>query len=73
MQFYTDLKNRHADNIAAQLNADGVRFSGLRKADISRYEAAVEKVKASYDRSKPEMPSKKPVEITSAREVFAIV
>lgn len=58
LQFYTDLKNRHADNIAAQLNADGVRFSGLRKgevttitinkADIPRYEAAVEKVKQSY-------------------------
>lgn len=58
LQFYTDLKNRHADNIANQLNADGVRFSGLRKgevttitinkADISSYEAAVEKVKQSY-------------------------
>ena len=58
LQFYTDLKNRHADNIANQLNADGVRFSGLRKgevttitinkADIPRYEAAVEKVKQSY-------------------------
>lgn len=58
LQFYTDLKNRHADNIANQLNADGVRFSGLRKgevttitinkADIPRYEATVEKVKQSY-------------------------
>ena len=58
LQFYTNLKNRHADNIANQLNADGVRFSGLRKgevttitinkADIPRYEAAVEKVKQSY-------------------------
>lgn len=58
LQFYTGLKNRHADNIANQLNADGVRFSGLRKgevttitinkADIPRYEAAVEKVKQSY-------------------------
>ncbi len=58
LQFYTNLKNRHADNIAKQLNADGVRFSGLRKGkittitinktDISRYEAAVEKVKQSY-------------------------
>ncbi|MCM1167279.1 MAG: YodL domain-containing protein, partial [Lachnospiraceae bacterium] len=61
LEFYTNLKNRHADNIAAQLNADGVRFSGLRKgdvttitinkADISRYEAAVEKVKQSYRRN----------------------
>lgn len=58
LEFYTNLKNRHADNIANQLNADGVRFSGLRKgevttitinkADIPRYEAAVEKVKQSY-------------------------
>ncbi len=58
LEFYTNLKNRHADNIANQLNADGVRFSGLRKgevttitinkADILRYEAAVEKVKQSY-------------------------
>lgn len=58
LQFYTNLKNRHADNIANQLNADGVRYSGLRKgdvttitinkADIPRYEAAVEKVKQSY-------------------------
>lgn len=61
LQYYTNLKNRHADNIAAQLNADGVRFSGLRKgevttitinkADIQRYEAAVEKVKQSYRRN----------------------
>jgi len=56
--YYTNLKNRHADNIAKQLNAEGIRFSGLRKgtvttitinkADIPRYEAAVERVKASY-------------------------
>lgn len=61
LQFYTNLKNRHADNIANQLNADGVRFGGLRKgevttitinkADIPRYEAAVEKVKRSYRQS----------------------
>ena len=60
LQFYTNLKNRHADNIAAQLNADGVRFSGMRKgtvttitinkADIPRYEAALAKVKQTYDR-----------------------
>jgi len=67
LAFFANLKNRHADNIAAQLDADGVRFSGVRKgdtttitvnkADVSRYEAAVEKVKASYrtaDRQKPE-------------------
>ncbi len=62
LQYYKNLKNRHAENIAAQLNADGIRFSGLKKewtttitinkADISAYEAAVEKVKAGYDKSK---------------------
>lgn len=60
LQFYTNLKNRHADNVAKQLDEDGVRFSGMRKgtvttitinkADIPRYEAAVEKVKQTYDR-----------------------
>lgn len=62
LQFYKNLKNRHAENIAAQLNADGIRFSGLKKewtttitinkADIPAYEAAVEKVKAGYDKAK---------------------
>lgn len=62
LQYYKNLKNRHAENIAAQLNADGIRFSGLKKewtttitinkADIPRYEAAVEKVKAGYDKAK---------------------
>ena len=56
--YYTNLKNRHADNIAKKLNSEGIRFSGLRKgtvttitinkADVPRYEAAVEKAKASY-------------------------
>lgn len=62
LQYYKNLKNRHAENIAAQLNADGIKFSGLKKewtttitinkADIPAYEAAVEKVKAGYDKSK---------------------
>lgn len=62
LQYYKNLKNRHAENVAAQLNADGIRFSGLKKewtttitinkADIPRYEAAVEKVKAGYDKAK---------------------
>lgn len=62
LQYYKNLKNRHAENIAAQLNADGIRFSGLKKewtttitinkADIPAYEAAVEKVKAGYDKAK---------------------
>ena len=62
LQYYKNLKNRHAENIAAQLNADGIKFSGLKKewtttitinkADIPAYEAAVEKVKARYDKMK---------------------
>lgn len=62
LQYYKNLKNRHAENIAAQLNADGIRFSGLKKewtttitinkADIPAYESAVEKVKAGYDKAK---------------------
>ena len=62
LQYYQNLKNRHAENIAVQLNADGIRFSGVKKewtttitinkADIPAYEAAVEKVKAGYDKAK---------------------
>ncbi|MCM1062590.1 MAG: YodL domain-containing protein, partial [Eubacterium sp.] len=62
LQYYGNLKNRHAENIAAQLNADGIKFSGIKKgsvttitinkADIPAYEAAVEKVKAGYDKAK---------------------
>lgn len=61
LQYYPKLKPRHAENIAKQLNADGVRFSGLtkgysatitiNKADIARYEAAVVKVKAGYSKA----------------------
>ena len=29
LQFYKNLKNRHAENIAVQLNADGIRFLSL--------------------------------------------
>ena len=64
--YYSGLKNRHADNIAKQLDSDGVRFSGVKKpdgtvtitinkADIQLYNAAVEQVKAMYrnaDRSR---------------------
>ena len=56
LKYYSNLKNRHAENIAAQLNADGIKFSGvikgavttitINKVDNSAYEAAVEKVKA---------------------------
>ena len=61
LQYYPNLKNRHADNIAQKLNEYGVRFSGLRKgytttitinkADIPRYEAAVAEVKLSYQQN----------------------
>ncbi len=62
LQYYPKLKSRHAANIAKQLDEDGVRFSGLKKgwvttitinkADIPKYEAAVEKVKAMYNQNK---------------------
>ena len=64
LQYYPKLKNRHAENVVKQLDADGVRFSGLKsgstttitinKADIPRYEAAVAKVKAGYEQAKAE-------------------
>ena len=50
LKYYGNLKNRHAENIAAQLNVDGIRFSGnkkewtttitINKVDIPAYEAA---------------------------------
>ena len=73
LQIYRNLKTRHAENIAAQLNADGVKFSGVKmgtvaaiavkKIDVPKYEAAVEKVKASY--KKTETPSAKPLSVTA--------
>ena len=60
LEYITNLKTRHALNIAKQLDEDGVKFSGLKKgtvttitinkADRAKYEAAVEKVKASYSK-----------------------
>ena len=62
LEYITNLKTRHALNIAKQLDEDGVKFSGLKKgtvttitinkADIPMYEAAVAKVKASYSKNK---------------------
>lgn len=62
LEYFKDLKTRHALNIAKQLDEDGVRFSGLKKgtvttitinkADKAKYEAAAAKVKASYSKSK---------------------
>ncbi len=59
LQYYKGLNNKHAQNIARQLDADGIRYSGVIKggtttitinsADISRYEQAVDKVKQMYD------------------------
>lgn len=58
LQYYTNLKNRHADNIGQKLNEYGVPFSGLRngytttitinKSDIPRYEEALAEVKEMY-------------------------
>lgn len=73
LQIYRNLKTRHAENIATQLNADGIKFSGVKmgtvaaiavkKSDVSKYEAAVEKVKAGY--KKAEVPSAKPLSVTA--------
>ena len=62
LEYFKDLKTRHALNVAKQLDEDGVKFSGLKKgtvttitinkADKEKYEAAVAKVKASYSKSK---------------------
>lgn len=62
LEYITKLKTRHALNIAKQLDEDGVKFSGLKKgnvttitinkADKTKYEAAVAKVKESYSKSK---------------------
>lgn len=62
LEYFKDLKTRHALNIAKQLDEDGVKFSGLKKgtvtaitinkADKEKYEAAVAKVKESYSKSK---------------------
>lgn len=59
LQYYKGLKSRHAQNIARQLDEDGVRYSGvikggtttitINRADITRYEQAVDKVKQMYD------------------------
>jgi len=72
LQYYPKLKNRHAENIAKQLDEDGVKFSGLKKgwtttitinkADIPKYEAAVEKVKASYSRNNEQPAEPQPKE-----------
>ena len=63
------MKNRHASNVAKQLDEDGVKFSGLKKgtvttitinkADIPKYEAAVEKVKAMYAENKAQKQAEK--------------
>lgn len=62
LEYFKDLKTRHALNISKQLDEDGIKFSGLKKgnvttitinkADKEKYEAAVAKVKASYSKSK---------------------
>ncbi len=66
VQYFKGLKPRHAENIAKQLDADGIAFSGVRKGstvtltvrkvDVPQYEAAVEKVKAGYSRARTAAP-----------------
>lgn len=58
LEYYKDLKNRHANNIAKALDEQGIPFSGVRKGtvttitvnkrDIPKYEAVVEAVKQGY-------------------------
>ncbi|HHX56963.1 MAG TPA: DUF3849 domain-containing protein, partial [Clostridiales bacterium] len=62
LQYYTNLKNRHASNIATALDEQNIPFSGLKKgtittitinkADVNKYEAVVADVKKSYAESK---------------------
>ena len=80
LQYYPKLKNRHAENVAKQLDADGIRFSGLKsgstttitinKADIPRYEAAVAKVKAGYEQAKAEQKASSPAAKEAAKPVI---
>lgn len=60
LQYYRNLKNRHAENIAKALDENGIKYSGMKKgtfttitinkADIPKYDAVVEKVKAGYEK-----------------------
>lgn len=66
VQYFKGLKPRHAENIAKQLDADGIAFSGVRKdnsvtltvrkVDVPQYEAAVAKVKAGYSQARKAVP-----------------
>lgn len=66
VQYFKRLKPRHAENIAKQLDADGIAFSGVRKdnavtltvrkVDVPQYEAAVAKVKAGYSQARKAAP-----------------
>ena len=66
VQYFKDLNPRHAENIAKQLDADGIAFSGVRKensvtltvrkVDVPQYEAAVAKVKAGYSQARKAAP-----------------
>ncbi len=76
LKYYTNLKNRHAENIAKALDENGIKFSGMKKgtvttltinkADIPKYEAVVEKVKAGYNKDGAEVPKVEPVSVTAA-------
>lgn len=66
VQYFKGLKPRHAENIAKQLDADGIAFSGVRKdqtvtltvrkVDVPQFEAAVAKVKAGYSKTRTAAP-----------------
>ena len=66
VQYFKGLKPRHAENIAKQLDADGIAFSGVRKensvtltvrkVDVPQYEAAVAKVKEGYSMARAAAP-----------------
>jgi len=80
LQYYPNLKNRHANNVAKQLEEDGVKFSGVKKGtvttitinkvDIPLYESAVSKVKESYSKHKEQsdVQAEKPVIIEKQPE-----
>ncbi len=60
LQYYRNLKNRHAENVAKALDENGIKYSGMKKgtfttitinkADIPKYETVVEQVKAGYEK-----------------------
>lgn len=62
LQYFSNLNNRHAENIARELDKQGIKYSGVvlddkttltvNKADAPKVYKAEEKVKATYSKSK---------------------